>query len=69
MGLEKLDKIIEILSDEKEHTEEELRQATQLSEETLRLAIEFLVRYKFIARDSEEGKLRITEAGKEMLRL
>jgi len=68
MGLEKLDKIIEILSDEEEHTEEELRQATQLSEETLRLAVEFLVRYKFIAR-SEEGKLRITEAGKEMLRL
>jgi len=68
MGLEKLDKIIEILSDEKEHTEEELRQATQLSEETPRLAVEFLVRHKFIAR-SEEGKLRITEAGKEMLRL
>ena len=68
MGLEKLDKIIEILSDEKEHTEEELRQATQLSEETLRVAVEFLVRYKFIAR-SEEGKLRITEAGKELLRL
>jgi len=68
MGLEKLDKIIEILSDEKEHTEEELRQATQLSEETLRVAVEFLVRYKFIARDSE-GKLRITEAGKELLRL
>ena len=68
MGLEKLDKIIEILSDEKEHTEEELRQATQLSEETLRVAVEFLVRYKFIARDSE-GKLRITEVGKEMLRL
>ncbi|RLF37924.1 MAG: hypothetical protein DRN03_01120 [Thermoplasmata archaeon] len=68
MGLEKLDKIIEILSDEKEHTEEELRQATQLSEETLRVAVEFLVRYKFIARDSE-GKLRITEAGKGLLRL
>ena len=68
MGLEKLDKIIEILSDEKEHTEEELRQATELSEETLRVAVEFLVRYKFIARDSE-GKLRITEAGKELLRL
>jgi len=68
MGLEKLDKIIEILSDEKEHTEEELREATQLSEETLRLAVEFLVRYKFIAR-SVEGKLKITEAGKELLRL
>jgi len=68
MGLEKLDKIIEILSDEKEHTEEELRQATQLSEETLRVAVEFLVRYKFIARGSE-GKLRITEVGKELLRL
>jgi len=68
MGLEKLDKIIEILADEKEHTEEELRQATQLSEETLRVAVEFLVRYKFIARD-EQGKLKITEAGEELLRL
>ena len=68
MGLEKLDKIIEILSDEKEHTEEELRQATQLSEETLRLAIDFLVKNEFIAR-GEEGKLKITEAGKELLRL
>jgi len=68
MGLEKLDKIIEILSDEKEHTEEELRQATQLSEETLRVAIDFLVKYEFIA-GSEEGKLKITEAGKELLRL
>ena len=68
MGLEKLDKIIEILSDEEEHTEEELRQATQLSEETLRVAVKFLVRYEFIARGSE-GKLRITEAGKELLRL
>jgi len=68
MGLEKLDKIIEILSDEKEHTEEELRQATQLSEETLRLAVDFLVKNKFIAR-SGGGKLQITEAGKELLRL
>jgi len=68
MGLEKLDKIIEILSDEKEHTEEELRQATQLSEETFRVAIDFLVKNEFIAR-SEEGKLKITEAGKELLRL
>ena len=68
MGLEKLDKIIEILSDEKEHTEEELRRATQLSEETFRVAIDFLVKYEFIARDSE-GKLRITETGKELLRL
>jgi len=68
MGLEKLDKIIEILSDEEEHTEEELRQATQLSEETLRVAVEFLVKYEFIVR-CEEGKLRITEAGKELLRL
>jgi len=67
MGLEKLDKIIEILADEKGHTEEELRQATQLSEETLRAAVEFLVRYKFIVR--KDGKLQITEAGKELLRL
>jgi len=67
MGLEKLDKIIEILGDEKEHTEEELRQATQLSEETLRVAIDFLVKYEFIAR--KDGKLQITEAGKELLRL
>jgi len=68
MGLEKLDKIIEILSDEKEHTEEELQEATQLSGEIFRLAVDFLVKNKFIAR-SEEGKLRITEAGKELLRL
>ena len=67
MGLEKLDKIIEILSDEEEHTEEELRQATQLSEETLRVAVDFLIKYKFIVR-SERG-LKITEVGKELLRL
>ena len=67
MGLEKLDKIIEILADEKEHTEEELRQATQLSEETLRVAVDFLIKYKLIVR-SERG-LKITEVGKELLRL
>lgn len=64
--LEKLDKVLELLA-ERERTFEELKAKTSLSDETLRLVINFFVAYDFATKDND--RIRITDSGRKLLEL
>ena len=64
--LEKLDRVLELLS-ERERTLKELKAETSLSDETLNLVIDFFVAYDFASRDN--NRIRITDSGRKFLEL
>ena len=64
--LEKLDRVLELLS-ERERTLEELKAKTSLSDETLNLVIDFFVAHDFAAKDN--NRIRLTDSGRKFLEL
>lgn len=60
-------KILELLSDGKWHTLDELREKAGVTESNIMRIIQFLKEYGFVMVDEEECKIRLDENAREFL--
>ncbi|MEM3673354.1 MAG: HTH domain-containing protein [Candidatus Bathyarchaeia archaeon] len=63
----KMAKIIELLSDGKWHTLEEIQETTQLTKRSIVSAIQFLKEYGFVIVDKEGHKIRLNDDVRKFL--
>jgi DNA-binding IclR family transcriptional regulator len=60
-------KILELLSDGKWHTLEEIQETTKLTKSSIMRVIQFLEEYGFVVADEEERKIRLDENVRKFL--
>jgi DNA-binding IclR family transcriptional regulator len=60
-------KILELLSDGKWHTLEEIQGTTKLTKSSIMRVIQFLEEYGFVVADEEERKIRLDENVRKFL--
>ncbi|MEM3623023.1 MAG: hypothetical protein QXR76_04555 [Candidatus Bathyarchaeia archaeon] len=63
----KMAKIIDLLSDGKWHTFEEIQETTKLTKDSIMRVIQFLKEYGFAVSDEEERKIRLDENVRKFL--